>query len=77
MSSEPSDQNREPVTRRLDELAQQVKYLRELIDAAYAEERRQYSAFFRRSARRKAPQENRAKTPSLGGSPTAHQPAEN
>jgi hypothetical protein len=57
MSSEPSDQNREPVTRRLDELAQQVKYLRELIDAAYAEERRQYSAFFRRSDRRNAPQE--------------------
>jgi hypothetical protein len=62
MSSEPSDQNREPVTRRLDELAQQVKYLRELIDAAYAEERRQYSAFFPRPDRRKAPPGNRAKT---------------
>jgi hypothetical protein len=39
MSSEPSDENCEPVTRRLDELAQQVKYLRELIELAYAEER--------------------------------------
>ncbi len=44
MSSD--DPNREPVTRRLDQLAQQIKYLRELIDSAYAEERQHAARSF-------------------------------
>jgi hypothetical protein len=38
MSCKPSDHDREPVTRQLDLLAEEVKYLRELINSAYAEE---------------------------------------
>jgi hypothetical protein len=72
MSSEPSDQNREPVTRRLDELAQQVKYLRELIDSAYAEERRHAARSFLGLTAGKLHREIAGRGSGPGRSPTAH-----
>jgi len=46
MSCKPSHHDREPVTRQLDLLAEEVKYLRELINSAHAEEWRLLRSFF-------------------------------